>query len=252
MTTQTNARALAVRAMFGRIARRYDLMNALMTFGMDRKWRARTADAVLPQVDSAAAKQLPRGWPADASRLQRPVLLDAGAGTGDLALALIRRGAASVIAADLTEPMLLEAQKKLATDRIRLVAADATALPFPDASFDGVTNGFLLRNVADLPAVLREFSRVLKPGGRLACLEITHPPRSVAPIFRPYFEGIVPLLGRLVSGDAAAYAYLPASVRPFPKPDELVELLRQAGFSDVSYRRLSIGVVALHVATKPG
>jgi demethylmenaquinone methyltransferase / 2-methoxy-6-polyprenyl-1,4-benzoquinol methylase len=237
--------------MFGRIARRYDLMNALMTFGMDRKWRALTAEAALPKADGATTEPIHGGSLGQASPLRRPVLLDAGAGTGDLSLALLREGAATVIAADFTEAMLFEAQRKLLSRSIRLVAADATALPFPDLYFDGVANGFLLRNVADLPAALREFYRVLKPGGRLACLEITHAPRGVAPIFRPYFEGIVPLLGRLVAGDAAAYTYLPASVRPFPKPDGLARLLRQAGFVDVSHRRLSIGVVCLHVASKP-
>jgi demethylmenaquinone methyltransferase/2-methoxy-6-polyprenyl-1,4-benzoquinol methylase len=237
--------------MFGRIAGRYDLMNALMTLGMDRQWRTLTAQAAVSKPNRVAKRhELEGGIDGDPRRL-RPLILDAGAGTGDLSLALLRHGAGEVIAADLTEVMLLEAERKISTFRIRLVAADALTLPFPDAVFDGVTNGFLLRNVADLAATLHEFYRVLRPGGRLACLEITHPPQSIAPFFRPYFEGVVPLLGRLVSGDATAYSYLPASVRPFPKPDELTALLREAGFVDVSYRRLSIGVVCLHTGVKP-
>jgi demethylmenaquinone methyltransferase/2-methoxy-6-polyprenyl-1,4-benzoquinol methylase len=241
MTEIPQDKARSVRAMFGRIAGRYDLMNALMTFGMDRHWRDLTALAALPS----------KPGPYRQSRPPAPLMLDAGAGTGDLSLALVRRGAGRVIAADLTEAMLLEAYKKSLGGKIRLIAADAIDLPFPDAAFDGITNGFLLRNVADLPATFREFYRVLRPGGRLACLEITHAPRALAPIFRPYFEGFVPLLGRLVSGDGAAYSYLPASVHPFPKPDALAELLRQAGFVGVCYRRLSIGVVCLHSATRP-
>ena len=182
--------------------------------------------------------------------------LDAGTGTGDLALAALRAGAARVVAVDFSETMLLTARAKLrsraARDAVRLLAADTMRLPFAGATFDCAVNGFVLRNVADLPATFAELYRVLKPGGRLACLELTHPPRLIAPIFRPYFEGIVPLMGRLVAGHPAAYRYLPASVRPFPDVDHLAAMLRAAGFVQVSYRRLGLGVVALHTATKPG
>jgi demethylmenaquinone methyltransferase/2-methoxy-6-polyprenyl-1,4-benzoquinol methylase len=232
---QTNYRARDVRRMFGRIARRYDLMNAVMTFGQDGRWRRR-----------AARLALSSGGPGGR------VALDIGAGTGDLARALAEAGAQRVVAADFSETMLLQAQRKLqAIESIDLAAADALRLPFADAVFDCVTNGFLLRNVADLGATLRELRRVLRPGGRLVCLEITHPPARVDPLFRPYFEGIVPLLGWIIAGDAAAYRYLPASVRPFPDPDGLAAMLREAGFVDVSYRRLNIGVVALHTGLKP-
>jgi len=263
----SSGKAGDVRAMFSRIARRYDLMNALMTFGRDGAWRRRTA--------SAALASLPR------LGLRQPLALDIGAGTADLALELVRAGAAQVLAADFSDRMLLEAQKKLSAQRrgsatplpilrsaripapvpprgrdpglgrIDLVAADALWLPFPEATFDCITNGFLLRNVADLPAALREFHRVLRPGSRLACLELTSAPALVTPLFQPYFDRIVPLVGRLVAGDAAAYSYLPASVRRFPNARRLAEMLREAGFVEVSYRRLSIGVVALHVGVKP-
>ncbi len=232
----TGDKARDVRAMFGRIAARYDLMNALMTLGMHKRWRRATARAVMPAGGQA---------------------LDVGTGTADLALALANAGAARVTATDFSERMLAEAHAKLLASplgfgHVRLVCADALRLPFADAIFDSATNGFVLRNVADLRTTFTELYRVLRPGGRLACLELTHAPRGVAPFFRPYFERIVPLMGRLIAGDAAAYTYLPASVRPFPNAEELSALIAAAGFIDVRYRRLGAGVVALHLAAKPG
>jgi demethylmenaquinone methyltransferase/2-methoxy-6-polyprenyl-1,4-benzoquinol methylase len=231
----TGDKARDVRAMFGRIAARYDLMNALMTLGLDARWRRATARAALPAGGLA---------------------LDVGTGTADLALALASAGARRVVATDFSERMLTEACQKLdgarhGADSIRLVCADALRLPFAAGAFDSATNGFVLRNVADLRAAFTELYRVLKAGGHLACLELTHPPRAVAPVFRPYFERVVPFMGRLIAGDAAAYTYLPASVRPFPDPEQLSALIAAAGFTDVRYRRLSVGVVCLHTATKP-
>ncbi len=222
--------------MFGRIAHRYDLMNALMTFGMDSRWRAAAARAAQPAGGIA---------------------LDLATGTGDLALALVGAGARRVAGVDFSLEMLARAQAKVAGShdhqgRIGLLAGDALRLPFADEAFDCATNGFLLRNVVDLPATFSELWRVLKPGGRLVCLEITHPPAALAPLFRLYLEGAVPIVGGLVSGDPTAYRYLPASLRPFPDSRRLAELLRDAGFSDVHYRLLGLGTVALHVAIRPG
>ena len=229
-------KAMRVRAMFGRIVPRYDLMNRIMTGGLDRRWRRRTAAAVRP----AGARAL-----------------DLATGTGDLALALIDAGARLVVGADFTLGMLAAAQAKVAPGarppaRILLCAGDALRLPFADESFDCAVNGFLLRNVADLPRTLAELHRVLAPGGRLACLEITHPPKALRPFFRLYFDGLVPIMGRLIAGDAAAYRYLPDSLRPFPTADRLARMLVAVGFEEVRYQRLGFGTVALHTGVKAG
>ncbi len=228
-----NTKAERVRAMFARIVPRYDLMNALMTGGLDRRWR-----------DEAALAAVPRGC----------LALDVGAGTGDLAFALVRAGAAHVVGVDFCEEMLTVARAKARAlgleSATSFIAADALRLPFSDRSFDCVTSGFLLRNVASLRAALDEMTRTLKPGGRLVCLEITHPPRPFAPIFGLYFRHVVPLLGALVTGEGAAYRYLPASLGPLPDARRLAALLANAGLADVGYRRLGLGTVALHVGTR--
>ena len=231
-------KATRVRAMFGRIVPRYDLMNRIMTGGLDRRWRRRTAAAVRP----AGARAL-----------------DLATGTGDLALALVDAGARLVVGADFTLGMLAAAQLKVAPDpqppdrpsgRVVLCAGDALRLPFADDAFDCAVNGVLLRNVADLPRALAELHRVLAPGGRLGCLEITHPPTALRPFFRLYFDGLVPIMGRLIAGDAAAYRYLPDSLRPFPTADRLARMLAAVGFADVRYQRLGLGTVALHTGVK--
>ncbi len=222
-----------VRAMFARIVPRYDLMNALMTGGLDRRWR-----------DAAASAAVPAGR----------LALDVGAGTGDLAFALVRAGAARVVGVDFCEEMLVVARAKaraLGLERVTsFIVADALKLPFPDRSFDCVTSAFLLRNVASLRDALAEMTRTLKPGGRLVCLEITHPPEPFASIFGLYFRHVIPLLGTLVTGEGAAYRYLPASLAPLPDARRLAMLLAEAGLADVSYRRLGLGTVALHVGTR--
>lgn len=223
-----------VRSMFARIVPRYDLMNALMTGGMDRGWRRAAVRVAQPAGGQA---------------------LDVGAGTGDLSIALARHGARRVVGTDFCEDMLpvadAKAQRAGYGGRVSFVVGDALHLPFPDASFDCVVNGFLLRNVADLPAALHEMTRVLRPGGRLVCLEITHPPAVVAPLFSAYFGHIVPLLGAVVTGEAAAYEYLPKSLRPLPAAPELARLLGNAGLEQVRYRRLGLGAVALHAGVRP-
>src|SRR5512140_471090 len=179
-----------VRRMFGQIVRHYDLMNTLMTGGMDRSWRRIAVELCRPEG---------------------ALVLDIATGTGELALEMVRRNARRVVGLDFCGPMLDEAARKTAgIPAVRLTAGDAQALPFPDGIFDRAINGFLLRNVADLPLTLREMARVLRPGGRLVCLEITHPPsRLFSPFFRLFFYGVVPRVGAIVSGDGSAYTYLP-------------------------------------------
>ena len=226
------SKAAAVRAMFTRIAGRYDLMNSLMTGGRHHAWRRLTATAV-----TAA----PAG-----------LALDLATGTGDLALAL--RAATpgrAVVGADFSEAMLQRARAKLRAQResgVTLLAADALALPFADKTFACVTSAFLLRNLADLSAGLAEMRRVTMPGGLVAALEITRPGvRGWDAAFGLYFNRVVPLIGAIVARDRAAYTYLPSSVERFVTPAELAELMEQAGLRAVRYRRLALGTIALHV-----
>jgi demethylmenaquinone methyltransferase/2-methoxy-6-polyprenyl-1,4-benzoquinol methylase len=214
-----------VRGMFDRIAPVYDAMNHVMTAGLDRRWRKLAAAEVV--------------WPGDR-------VLDACCGTGDLALAAERRGG-RVVGLDFSEKMLERARRK--SGAIEWVQGDAMALPFGDGEFDAATVGFGVRNLADLEGGLRELARVLKPGGKLAVLEITRPKGLLKPFFRLWFDGVVPVLGRVLPG-GKAYTYLPASVRRFPGPDDLTALFRSAGFEDVRNRLLGGGIVALHVGRR--
>jgi len=211
-----------VRRMFDRIAPVYDAMNRVMTAGLDRRWRAATARAVVRPGDH---------------------VLDACCGTGDLALAARAAGAGRVVGADFSERMLERARAK--APELEWVRADLLALPFGDASFDAAMVGFGVRNVENLETALRELRRVLRPGGRLAILEITTPRGALAPFYRVWFDRCVPLFGRLLPG-GAAYRYLPASVRRFPGPEALAELLRACGFAGVRFRLFAGGIVALH------
>jgi demethylmenaquinone methyltransferase / 2-methoxy-6-polyprenyl-1,4-benzoquinol methylase len=214
-----------VRSMFDRIAPVYDVMNRAMTMGLDRKWRRLTAEAVVRPGDR---------------------VLDACCGTGDLALADARAGG-RVTGVDFSQQMLARAERK--APEFQWVQADAAALPFDDASFEVVTVGFGIRNLADLEAGLAELARVLVPGGRLGCLEITRPRGVLRPFFRLWFDGLVPVAGKFLRG-GAAYSYLPASVRRFPGPDDLADAMRRAGFADVGWRLLGGGIVALHVGRR--
>jgi demethylmenaquinone methyltransferase / 2-methoxy-6-polyprenyl-1,4-benzoquinol methylase len=226
-------RANQVRGMFSRIVGRYDLMNRLMTAGQDGRWRRLAA------------------------RLARPsgaLALDLATGTGDLAFELRRQGARTVIGADYCEPMLRAASRKLAQarlDRIMLATADALALPFADNSFDCVTSAFLLRNVVDLPGSLAEMRRVLRPGGRVVALELTHlKPGLRSRVFDAYFQQVVPRLGGMIAGDSSAYGYLPESLDPFPTAERLASLFDKAGFTHVAYRRVGFGALAIHVGLR--
>ena len=230
------ARARYVGTMFARIVQSYDLMNTLMTFGLDRSWRDAAADATLLRPGGLA--------------------LDVACGTGELAFALVRAGARLAIGLDFTPEMLEAARAKEdrpGATRTLFVAGDALHLPFPNDAFDAATVGFGLRNFADLPRALAELRRVVKPGGRVVSLEMTHTPFPVvALLFWPYFHLLVPLIGRLVSGDPGAYRYLPASVGSFPSASELARLMHTAGLREVRYRYLGLGTVAIHVGVKAG
>lgn len=228
----------AVRAMFGRIAGRYDVMNAVMTGGMDRVWRRWTVEAA--------------GVPAGG------VVLDVGTGTGDLALDVVHRTeAALVVGVDYTGPMLARAPAKAAGRGMRArtswVRGDGHRLPFPDDAFDAVTSAFVLRNFADLHSAYADMARVVKPGGRVVALEISP---AGAPLWRPlfelYFQHVVPRLGAWITGDETAYRYLPASVAAFLSPDALAVVMRDAGLTPLPPRRLMFGSLVIHMGFKAG
>jgi demethylmenaquinone methyltransferase/2-methoxy-6-polyprenyl-1,4-benzoquinol methylase len=212
----------AVRSMFDRISPVYDAMNRTMTMGLDQRWRRATVAAVVRPGDR---------------------VLDACCGTGDLAVAALRAGG-RVTGVDFSERMLERARRKSA--EVEWVQGDALALPFEDGSFDAATVGFGVRNLESLERGLAELRRVLRTGGRVAILEITRPRGPLTPFYRLWFDGLVPLLGKAVPG-GSAYTYLPASVRRFPGPEELAELLRASGFDDVRWRTFAGGIVALHI-----
>jgi len=207
--------------MFDRIAPVYDVMNRVMTAGLDLRWRRITAQSVVRPGDR---------------------VLDACCGTGDLAIAASKSGG-TVTGLDFAPQMLQRARRKLPS--ATWVEGDMLALPFEAGSFEVATVGFGVRNVADLEGGLTELRRVLVANGRLGVLEITQPSGFLAPFYRVWFDQVVPQLGKLLKG-GAAYTYLPASVRRFPGPEELAELLRATGFTDVEYRTFAGGIVALH------
>ena len=222
----------AVRTMFTRIARRYDLMNSLMTGGRHHAWRRRVA------LSAAGAPAGP--------------VLDLATGTADLALAVRARIPGRVVAgADFSEGMLRVGQAKLRqrrVARVELLVADALALPFRDGAFACVMSAFLLRNLEDLGRGLAEMRRVTARGGRVITLDIVRPAQPLwGAVFGAYFNHVVPAIGAFVAGDRQAYTYLPQSVDRFVTPDELAELMEDIGLRDVTYRRFGLGTIALHV-----
>ena len=214
-----------VRTMFDRVAPVYDAMNRLITVGLDGGWRRAAVRAVVRRGDR---------------------VLDACCGTGDLAIAAHAAGG-RVTGLDFSEQMLVRARRK--SGAIEWVQGDLLELPFADGSFDATTVGFGIRNVADADAALGELRRVLRPGGRVAILDLTRPRGVLARFYRVWFDVLVPLGGKLVRG-GSAYTYLPASVRRFDSPDLLAEKLRAHGFDDVAYGLLGGGIVALHTGVR--
>jgi demethylmenaquinone methyltransferase / 2-methoxy-6-polyprenyl-1,4-benzoquinol methylase len=235
-----------VQQMFGRIAPRYDFLNHLLSFSLDRVWRYRTARRFLPVLRRPEAR-----------------VLDLCCGTGDLAFALDRArakapgGATSprypVIGSDFVQGMLERAREKSRAGGRTVVfaAADALNLPFADASFDLVTTAFGFRNLANYERGLREFARVLKFGGELGILEFSEPGSGpFAGIFRFYFRHILPRIGGAISGNSEAYKYLPGSVSKFPAPKELAALMEKTGFRDIRIASWNFGSVILHSARR--
>jgi demethylmenaquinone methyltransferase/2-methoxy-6-polyprenyl-1,4-benzoquinol methylase len=218
--------------MFTRIAPHYDLMNRLMTAGQDTRLRRE----VIRQASLPA-----QGW-----------LLDLGAGTGDLARAARRQQPGiHTIAADFTLEMLHVGRRHPASERLNWCAANALRLPYPEATFDVVVSGFLLRNVSDLLGCLNEQRRVLKSGGRLVTLDTTRPARNqFSPLVDFHLRTVIPALGSLVSGDRRAYTYLPESTDNFLGADKLADSLDEAGFKEIGFRCFMFGTIAIHWGIK--
>src|SRR5262245_4824736 len=226
-----------IARMFDAIAARYDLLNHLLSAGIDRRWRRRAVEAL--------------------ALAGRERVLDLCTGTGDLALAMIRAtpGAACVVGVDFAAAMLGVARVKVRgaslDSRVALVRGDATRIPCRDASVDAVTVAFGIRNVNDVRAASREMRRVLRPGGRIAILEFAIPTTPIVGGLYPwYLHRMLPLIGRAVSRSREAYGYLPASIDAFAAPDELVRILRDTGFDGVSAIPMTIGSVCLYVARR--
>ncbi|MDM8518731.1 bifunctional demethylmenaquinone methyltransferase/2-methoxy-6-polyprenyl-1,4-benzoquinol methylase UbiE [Anaerolineales bacterium HSG6] len=226
-----------VNQMFARIAPRYDIMNRLMSAGQDGRWR----NLLVKQL------QLP----------PQGNLLDIATGTGDIAFEAVRQrpDLAQVVGADFTLPMMTIGKNRYPQlqnrQKLSWSGADTVYLPFPDDYFDGVVSGFLMRNVTNVANVLADQTRVCKPGGKVAILEIPRPAESLfGAMFRLYFHNIVPMLGGIISGQPDAYSYLPHSADAFLRPEELKQAMETAGLKNVQYTMLMMGTVALHVGQK--
>jgi demethylmenaquinone methyltransferase/2-methoxy-6-polyprenyl-1,4-benzoquinol methylase len=222
--------------MFTSIAPRYDLLNHVLSFNIDRWWwwrAARSFDTILKRPETR--------------------VLDLCCGTGDMAFALRRRArsnAAQILGADFSHAMLQRAAEKGRGTMLRWVEADALRLPFPDGQFHLVTSAFGFRNLADYDAGLREIARVLRPGGECGILDFGEPAGLIGQCYRIYFKKILPAVGTLLSGVRGPYAYLPASVERFPSPDKMLARMRQAGFREVSWTPYTFGVAGLYRGVK--
>ncbi len=224
-----------VRGMFGRIAPRYDLLNHLLSFNIDKIWRSHTVNRVEHVLGRPEAR-----------------VLDLCCGTGDLMIALESRRGSGILGSDFCHPMLTEARRKLDGRKLKskLFEADGLTLPLADHSLDLVTIAFGFRNFASYHRGLEELFRVLRKDGVLAILEFSQPPNPVVSAgYNFYSRKILPVLGGLISGSRDAYTYLPESVRKFPSAEELAREMGEVGFSKVSFERLTGGIVALHLGT---
>lgn len=229
-----NGKREYVQQMFSDIAPRYDLLNHVLSMNIDRAWRRKALHALQ--------------W------IRRPTgsYLDLCAGTLDVGAALVKQPGFTgfVAGADFAVPMLQHGSGKAPRELLAPVGADALALPFAGGSLDGAIVAFGIRNVADLDVGLQEVHRVLKPGARFVILEFSTPPLSIVRIFyHMYFHHVLPLIGRLVSGHGSAYTYLPMSVSHFPTEETLADHMRRAGFTTVTWERLTFGIAAIHVGT---
>ena len=234
---ETGGKRSYVQRLFGRIARIYDLMNRLMSFGLDRRWRA------------FAARYLALGT--------GELGLDLGTGTADLSIAVIRRSGPGtrMIGMDITPEMLELGRRKIAhlglQQSIELRIGDAEHIDLPDNSVDGCCSAFMVRNLADIQQGFREMLRVVRPGGRVVCLEISHPPGKIfGSLFHFYFYRLAPLFGTLIGKAFEEYNYLPHSLTTFPDAPALKVIMEEVGWSNVRFYRLNGGIVAVHVGTK--
>lgn len=225
-----------VHGVFSRVANKYDVMNDAMSLGIHRIWKDAMMDWLAPRPG------------------QR--LLDVAGGTGDVAFRFLRRAAgANAVVVDMTEAMLIEGRKRAEADslaeRLDWVVGDAMALPFPDNSFDTYTISFGIRNVTRIPDALREAYRVLRPGGRLMVLEFSQIPNALMQkAYDVYSFSAIPLMGQIIAGDRDSYQYLVESIRKFPDQETFATMIRQAGFGQVKYRNLTLGIAALHSGWK--
>lgn len=229
-------RAPRVREMFSRVARRYDLVNDLMSFGLHRRWKRETVRLAI-----AGARRPPR-------------VLDVCCGSGDLGFLAEELGAAHVTGADFTLPMLAVARRRRRGTgrRSAFVQADALRLPFADGSFDAVTVGYGLRNVADLAAALAEMRRVLAPGGRLAVLDFGKPDNPVArALYAAYLRAAMPLIGRIFHGDPDTYRYIPESLERYPAQRGVERMMREAGFANARYENRLLGAMGINLGEAP-
>jgi demethylmenaquinone methyltransferase/2-methoxy-6-polyprenyl-1,4-benzoquinol methylase len=228
--------ARVVREMFTSIAPRYDLLNHVLSFNVDRLWWWKTARrfaSILAQEDAR--------------------VLDLCCGTGDMTFALRReagKSSARILGADFSHAMLQRANAKSTGKPLRWVEADALCLPFPDRQFDLITTAFGFRNLADYDAGLREMVRLLRPGGECGILDFGEPRGVMGKLYRVYFKRVLPAIGALLSGVRGPYAYLPASVGRFPSPDEMLGRMRRAGFREASWTPYTFGIAGLYRGRK--